>query len=365
KTPDEKSLADERLANFDWEAKVHTETFLALRARVSLENKRDKLGEQGQQVEEAHATLAAKTLEVMQSTYQTLSNSQQSTLKKAAANAQKRADLSNDPLDRYRARWSAQLLELQAQVLKNENALASSIPPTFEEQLSLANTADTDLENLKNLLADHRVSHLDAVRFNNEFRRIGPLRARIVANELAAATRQLTYYENALSSAEYDISSDVRADQYEHETLLEQIPAKRHAEARAAFVDLDRQHLELLNKNRAALENMAKRCELTLDQITRRLQVLDDQYGFILTHIFWVRDQEPLGPTTLAQSQREIFLVGKSIVRLSVEAANPTLWGRVSLEFLVAVAFLFLLPWPMYRLRALLERRLEESRRTS
>lgn len=365
KTPDDKVLADERLANFDWEARVQTETFLALRARVSLEIKRDKLAEQGQQVEEAHAKLASKTLEVMQSTYQTLSNNQQNTLKKAAANAQKRADLSNDPLDRYRARWTAQLLELQAQVLKNENALASSIPPTLEEQWSLANAADTDLGNLKNLLDDDRVSHLDAVRFNNEFRRIGPLRAKIVANELAAATRQLAYYENALSSAEYDISSDVRADQYEHEILLEQLPASRHAEARAAFVELDRQHLELLNKNRDALENLAKRCELTLDQITRRLRVLDDQYGFILTHIFWVRDQEPLGPTALAQSQREVLLVGKSIARLSVEAANPTLWGRVSAEFLAAVTFLVLLPWPMSRLRIALERRLEESRRTS
>ena len=72
-------------------------------------------------------------------------------------------------------------------MLKYENALATSPLPSLEEQKSLADRADDRLRRGKHLLDDGRVSHLDALRLNNDFRRIGPERARIVSHELAAA----------------------------------------------------------------------------------------------------------------------------------------------------------------------------------
>ena len=51
------------------------------------------------------------------------------------------------------------------------------------------------------------------------------------------------------------------------------------------------------------------RTDETHNQILRRLHTLDDLYGFIRTHIFWVRDQEPIGLATLQQAEHEAFLV--------------------------------------------------------
>jgi potassium efflux system protein len=81
------------------------------------------------------------------------------------------------------------------------------------------------------------------------------------------------------------------------------------------------------------------------------MKTLDDQYGFIRTNIFWVRDQEPISAVTLVQCRREAALLGRSLLPLLQEACDPSLWGRVSPEFAVAALALIGLPWPLSRLR--------------
>ena len=54
----------------------------------------------------------------------------------------------------------------------------------------------------------------------------------------------------------------------------------------------------------------------TLAQVMRRLRILEDEYGFIRTHIFWVRDQEPVGLSTLQQGGRELKQVAKGSLSL-------------------------------------------------
>ena len=57
----------------------------------------------------------------------------------------------------------------------------------------------------------------------------------------------------------------------------------------------------MLVRRRSVLEQLNDCTAQTLDQIARRLAILDEEYGFIRTHIFWVRDQEPIGLGTITQ----------------------------------------------------------------
>jgi potassium efflux system protein len=349
KTREEAELARERLVNFEWESRVEDERLQVQEALMALEAKRAELAVLNLQVFEAHALLATKALERMQTRYRAVTDRQERDLQRKAATEQKRAASSDDPLERYRARRSAELLELEAQVLKDENALATSPFPSLEEQKRLADRADADFASIKHLLDDGKVSHLDALRLNNDFRRIGPERARIKARELTAAAAQLTFYEGALSRVELDLINDSRIDRLEHESLLELLPKMRHAEAMRMFQDLEAKQALLLERRRLALEKLARRAEDTHGQIQRRLRTLDDHYGFIRTHIFWVRDQDPVGAATLAQGRDEVLLVGRALARMALEAGDRTRWGWVSAEFVVGLLSLVGLPWPLRR----------------
>ncbi len=64
-------------------------------------------------------------------------------------------------------------------------------------------------------------------------------------------------------------------------------------------------------RSRAVLEKLARRAEQTHTRVVRRLRTLDDQYGFIRTHIFWLRDQEPIGLSTLTQAHARDVSRGK------------------------------------------------------
>jgi potassium efflux system protein len=365
RTPEEAELARERLVNFSWESRVESERLLVQEALLTLEVTRNDLSALTLQDFEAHAQLAGRTLERMQERYRIVSDLQERNLKRAAVSEQKRAASADDPLEKYRGRRKAELLDLQAQVLKCENALATSQFPSLEDQQGLADRARADFAGVKHLLDDGRVSHLDALRLNNDFRRIGPERARIVSHELAAASAQLAYYENALSGVEIDLINDSRDDRLQHEDLLERLPKSRHPDAWAIFQDVEAQHLALLERKRLALEKLAARAEQTHEEIIRRLKTLDDQYGFIRTHIFWVRDQEPMGVATLAQCRREFALLGRSLFALMQEASDRSLWGRVSPEFAVASLALIGLPLPLRKLRKSLYPRRPKTQKTS
>ncbi len=100
---------------------------------------------------------------------------------------------------RFRARRTADLLALESHVIRSEQDLVISPPPSYEDQKTLADHADFDFANIKELLDDGKVSRLDAIRLNNEFRRIGPERDRLLKNEMATVESQLQFYENALT----------------------------------------------------------------------------------------------------------------------------------------------------------------------
>ena len=89
---------------------------------------------------------------------------------------------------------------------------------------------------------------------------------------------------------------------------------------------------------------MPWRAEAIHSQILRRIKTLDEQYAFVRTHIFWVRDAEPLGVATIAHARDESIRAAKAVVKLGLETGDGSLWNRPSPEFVAAVLLLAIIP---------------------
>lgn len=342
-----RDLAADRLVNFDWQARVEAERLASLEARIGLAARRVDLATIQVQARAAHAQLARRVVERMEERYAALAERQRVDLKRAVVKEESLAARSDDPLVKYQAKRTAELLQLQEQVVAFEKANATASGLSVEEQKGLADATVTDFEGLKKLLNDGVVSPLDALRLKNDFRRIGPERAQIVRTDLAASVAELTTYENALNDAEIDLVNDARDDRFDREALLDQVPQRRRGEATAMLDELEARHRALLNRRKNVLVKLAQRAEAAHSYVLRRIDTLDQQYAFIRAHIFWIRDAEPLGGATFAHARDDSLRAARALVRLACEAGDRPLWGRVSPEFVLGLAGLVLLPWPL------------------
>lgn len=351
-------LAHERRENADWKARLATARLRAIEAQIALEARMASVRELLIQVAQAQEQVASRTLALLQSRYSDAAEQQERALKARAADEEKAALRADDPLERYRARRRAELLDLEAQVVKHEQALATSPSPSLPEQLALADRAGHDFERVKQLLDDGRVSRLDAIRLNNDFRRIGPERDQLLRKEMAIAEARLQFYEDALTNVEIELLQDSLHDRFELELLKESLPPSRWAEGQGLLADLERDHRALLDRHRKVLERLCDETARTLDQVARRLAILDDEYAFIRTHIFWVRDREPIGVSTLRQAMREAKHLVRALARLAREATATRSWGRASAEFLAAAMAALGLPIGLVRVRRLVRARL-------
>jgi len=339
------------LVNFEWEGRVESLRLQVIEAEIGLEVKLADVRELTLHVCHAHVQMAERTLEQMRARYRVAAEDHERNLKRAAANEESKARGSNDPLERFRARHTAELLVLEAQVLKSEQALTTSPSPSPDEQRSLADHADRDFAQIKGLLDDGRVSRLDAIRLNNDFRRIGPERDRLLRNEMATVEAQLQFYEDALTSVELELIQDSLHDRFEHDLLRERVSPSHRSEGESLLNELERKHRRLLVRRRVALEKLSERASHTLQQVVRRLSILEEEYGFIRTHIFWVRDQDPIGLATLVQGARECNYLLNGLLRLAQETTKANLWGQPSAEFLVTALAVLVLPVALVRLR--------------
>jgi potassium efflux system protein len=351
-------LAQERLTNARLAVRVAVLRLKIAEAKLALEGTLADVHELGQHVLEAHVQVARKALEQMQIRYREAAEAQQRALQQAAAAQESMARQADDPLEQYRARRRADILELEARVVKNEQALAAGKDLALEEQHALADQAEADFVEIKKLLADGNVSRLDALRLNNDFRRIGPERDRILRNELTSIENQLQYYENTLTNVELELVEDSLAVQAEHDAVLERLAPQRHSQAQTDFAELERSYKAALVRQKAVLIKLVTRASATHEQVTRRLSVLEEEYGFIRTQIFWVRDQEPLGMATVRRLGREIQHLAKGLLALAEEWSDRRSWAHPSSEFLMAAAAAVILPLGLFRLRRLLRRRI-------
>jgi potassium efflux system protein len=211
-----------------------------------------------------------------------------------------------------------------------------------------------DFANIKELLDDGKVSRLDAIRLNNEFRRIGPERDRLLKDEMAKVEAQIQYYENLLTTVELELLQNSMHDRVEHDLLRERLSKERWPEGKALLEELETRRRILLYRRQRALEKLSEAASHTLAQVTRRLGILEQEYGFIRTTIFWVRDQEAIGLETLTQGAREFNVLVKGLLGLVEETVKPTLWGQPSGEFMVTAVGAIVLPLAMLRVRRVL-----------
>jgi hypothetical protein len=157
-----------------------------------------------------------------------------------------------------------------------------------------------------------------------------------------------------LTAVELDLVNNARDERFVLDGLLENLPPARRPELLALAQEHETQHRALLLERRAALEKLADRAQAVHKQVIRRLRTLDDQYAFVRTHIFWMRDEEPIGPATLSPVPSEFRRLAHSVLRIAGETGVRANWGKITLEFALLFMTAIALPWPLHRARALL-----------
>lgn len=352
RSPADRKLAEERAVNLRAETTVETLRLQIVEMKLARAGKLAEAAELNRRNWIARVRFGRRLLERMQRRHQALIEADERELKRKADAAEISAKHARDPIERYRANRRAELLDLEARAVKMERELASNASPSLEDQRGLANRSAKEFADVKELFnGGGRLSRLDAIRLNVDYRRIGPERDRIRRDELAKAEKRLADYANALTAVELELIEDSIVDQVGLDNLLDKVPADRHDEAHRVAEELEEKHRELLVRLRDALEKLCDRDVETLDQIQRRLGILDDQYSYIRTQIFWIRDQEPIGATTFRRGANEFRRFLKTSIGLARETVNPNSWKPPALDFL-ALAFLCLvLPFGVLRVR--------------
>jgi hypothetical protein len=149
--------------------------------------------------------------------------------------------------------------------------------------------------------------------------------------------------------------NDARQERAQLDALLEILPKARHREALELAERKEAEHRAVLEERRRVLAKLVQRAEDAHAQVLLRLRALEDQYAFARTHIFWLRDAEPLGPATLRRVQAESRQLARALVRIGMECGDATNWGRVSAEFALLMLLFVALPWPLLLARQALD----------
>jgi hypothetical protein len=357
-TPQTRELDRERDVNVEWEIRTEMERLKEVEAklRLYLESHRSSYFELKIKSLTAQCEVSKRTLEMMQAHYRALATSQQKVLEKAAAAEHDRAERANDPVERYRAKRSADFLRLQAQLSKEEQELTAGLTLSLQQQTTLADEAKEDFENLRKLVEGGRSTTLVALRLTNSYRRIATEREDVVNRELAQASLQLTRYENALTEVELALLNDSREDRLELESVLAHLPHTRHSELVSVFEAMEIKHRALLEERRRVLTKLASRADETRKQVLRRVDQLDEQHAFIRTHIFWVRDAAPLSLALFVQCQREGYTLGRAALTAAAVMQSRKPRPRTSTECALGIVGLAVLPLAAIRTRRSLHR---------
>jgi potassium efflux system protein len=343
-TEETRRVAREKLVNFAWEAALAEERLDLAGRNLTDETRRGEALDVAVKAQAAQVDLNQAALAAMSRRHSAVADLKKSALRAEASREQARASRADDPIEKFRAQRMAELLGLEAQVLEYEKLLSANPRLSAEDQSAQADHAERDLAELKRVVNENRIGGIVALRLNNDFRRLSRERAMIQRNELADSAAAHAHFENALTEAELSYINDDRDDRFERDAFIETLPASRRAEASAALDAIEAKHRQLLIARKNVLEKLLERAEKTHAQVERRLRILDEQYAFVRTHIFWVRDAEPLGPSTLVQARRDAARIASAVLKLGAESLSHSAWSPVSAEFGFIVAGIVLLP---------------------
>ncbi len=360
-TPEAIDLARELFENHRWELLAESERLAAMDAKLSLASALSGLGSLQIELLDTSAKLARTTADQMDTTYKGILDGRRVALEAEAAKAQSSADRSIDPLKKHEAKRTAELLELEAQNLRDEQRLATNVYLSPREQKELSDRATREFDELKQLVKEGRSRAALAVRLKHEFRKLATAREAVVSNELARAGYQLAYLESELTAIEFELMNDSRDDEIALEVLLENLPKKRWEEAKALCEKIEGRHRQLLEKRRSLLEHTLIQADNAHKELLQRVKTLEEKYNFIQGRIFWVRDSEPLGPEALGPAKSELIRLFGAVGAVGVEFQSKQGWRGNSVEFWIALAAVIVLPLPMARIVVLVKRRLGKS----
>jgi hypothetical protein len=353
-----RELARERMVNLDWETKLEAERLREVEARIDLETRREAVSAVKVQVLNVKLELAKATDDLVKARYAEWLARKNAELDRAEAFEKARAEHEADPLERYKARRN-QELSAQTKLFNAREAESKATPlVALAEQTARANKAAEDFEKLKKLVESGRSSALVAQRLNNSFRRLAAERGSISRNELAQVNGLLAKYEGELTAVELDLINDERGDRELRDALLASLPEGRWGDARKVFGETERAHRKMLEKRQAILTSLEEQTEKTRQEVMRRLRILDEQHAFVRTHLFWVRDAQPIGAASADQIRREGQDLGRTLLSIAAEPWSRSNWSRVSPEFVVATLGLFAFPYGLYRARKALRARI-------
>ena len=309
----------------------------------------------------ARIKVARRMLEPMEARFRKIAEAQEHDLQRKAQTEQAKAGRERDPIQRYRAERQAELLDLEAAVVKSKQAATVSAKPSLEDMTKEAIVAAKNFDRIKLIVEgdDKQAGRLDVMGINADYKRLQPERRRIEREERAVVEKRLADYSNLLASVELNQIEDALLDQIDLDDLLDRLPSNRHEEATRAWKELEERHTELLKERRAALTSLVQREADTLDQIDRRLGILEEETSFIRTHLFWVRDQDPIGSMTVSLAAGEARRLARVAIGLAHASATTSGWKPTTPEFLAAGAFVLALPLGIFRARRALKRRLE------
>ncbi len=348
---DARKIAREHYVNLKCESGLAAERLAMTEGYIALEGRRAATCTLANQAAQANLALAIATVELLTERYKRVAERQKADLTRAAKKEEKRAQTADDPLEKFKALRTADLLSLQALILEDDKALSTSPTLSLEEQKGLADRAEADFASLKLVVKENKVGGIVALRLNNDFRRISRERAIILRNDFTQSSAANTFYENALTEAELSYFNDARDDRFERDAFIQTLPEARHAAANAMIDDIEKKHKDLLTKRKDVLGKLLVRAEETHNQVTRHLRILDEHYTFIRTNIFWVRDSEPLGPATAVQVRRETGRLLASMGRLAADPFDRSQWTQVSVEFGIGVVGMLAFPWIIIQAR--------------
>ena len=357
-TGDDREVARERMVNLEWEAKVESERLKEVEARIDLEARRVAVSEIKAEVLRAKLDLAKTTSDLLKAKDAERLVRKNAELDRAEAYEKARAQHARDPLERYLSRRN-QELHAQQKLLNNRQQEEKATPVVaLADQTEKAKKTAEDFEKLKKLVEAGRSSALVAQRLNNSFRRLANERDSISRNELAQVNALLAKYENELTAVELDLINDERGDREMRDNLLAALPERRWAEALVVFAKTEQADRKVLEQRQVILTALEERTEKTRQEVLRRLRILAEQHAFVRTHLFWVRDAQPIGSSTADQMRGEGRELGRTLLSIAAEPWSRSNWGRVSSEFVIVLLALVASPYGLYQARKALRTRI-------
>ncbi len=346
------------MENLEWERKIEVEKLREVEAKIDLASRGAALADVHLEAKKLKLDLAGKTLDALRASYKEHVDRQVAALKKASATEGACAASSTDPLERYRAQRNKEILDQKALLEERDNELKTTPAVSLEEEEEKVKRAREHLKELKKAVSHGRSADIVAQRLNNNYRRLASERASLVRNELATVTGQMDQFDRELTEIESIELNDLQGDRAFRENLLSLLAPKRRSGAIAMFEVFEKKKHEILQSRKRVLAQLSERAELTQKKICERIAVMDEAHAFIRTHLFWVRDQPPLGLTALDQGRRDARDAAKTLIGMAGEVWARPHWLPASPEFLLAAAGLVVLPWFLHRIRKVLRQRL-------